>query len=39
MESRGVEGIRDRANVVDRVEYDGIHPRSRENERVVEANA
>ena len=31
--SRGVEGVRDRANVVDRAGYDGKNPRSEENER------
>ena len=34
--SKGVEGDSDSANVVDHAGYDGIHPRSRENERVNE---
>ena len=33
VESRGVEGVQDRENVVDRAGYDGKHPRIEDNER------
>ena len=39
MESRGVEVDQDRRKVVDSAGHDGIRPRSKGNERVVETNA
>ena len=38
MESRGIEGVRDRDKVVDRAEYDWIRPRCEKNERGGDAN-